>query len=253
MNICDLHEPAPALLGSTLLVNEEKLDASKPSPLSSGLDTLDREALDGGFRYGEITSVAGASGTGKTLLVFQIIASHLIACKEGEVALIATTEPPLARLRDILLSRLEREKRGPEYCQSGYVYRKEVRTGDLSQDIHSRVTSLLERVRLSRVFDFPGVAEAIGEFSARLDEDENNRRDELASNGEGFEKGRATAISEDRAESHLLLDADDNAIKGTTTANSEVSEHLPASMVVVDNIANVDMQCWRVVCGRSSI
>ncbi len=40
----------------------------RPSFLSSGLDTLDREALDGGFRYGEITAVAGASGTGKTLV-----------------------------------------------------------------------------------------------------------------------------------------------------------------------------------------
>lgn len=66
--MCDLREPAPALLGSTLLANEEKLDLSRPSPLSSGLDTLDREALDGGFRYGEITAVAGANGTGKTLV-----------------------------------------------------------------------------------------------------------------------------------------------------------------------------------------
>lgn len=66
--MCNLHQPALALLGSTLLANEERLDMLRPSFLSSGLDTLDREALDGGFRYGEITAVAGASGTGKTLV-----------------------------------------------------------------------------------------------------------------------------------------------------------------------------------------
>ena len=64
----NLHEAAPALLGSTLLANEEKLDSSKPGPVSSGNDTIDEQALDGGFRYGEITSVAGANGTGKTLV-----------------------------------------------------------------------------------------------------------------------------------------------------------------------------------------
>lgn len=69
--MCNLQEPAPALLGSTLLANEEMLDMLRPSPLSSGLDTLDREALDGGFKYGEITAVAGASGTGKTLVSFR--------------------------------------------------------------------------------------------------------------------------------------------------------------------------------------
>ncbi|KAL8759645.1 MAG: hypothetical protein Q9199_000606 [Rusavskia elegans] len=235
----DLREPAPALLGSTLLANEEKLDLSRPSPLSSGLDTLDREALDGGFRYGEIAAVAGANGTGKTLLVFHIIASHLIASKEGEVALIATTDPPLARLRDILLSRLDQQERGPDICQSGYVYRKQVRTTDPSQDVQSRVTSMLERVRLSRVFDFPGVAEAIGEFSARLDQVETNRRNRVASDGEGFERAREIANSEDKVEFSLPPEADDNAIKRTTTANPEASEHLPASMIVIDNIANV--------------
>ncbi|KAI4233194.1 MAG: hypothetical protein LQ349_004554 [Xanthoria aureola] len=235
--MCNLHEPAPPLLGSTLLANEERLDMLRPSPLSSGLDTLDREALDGGFRYGEITAVAGASGTGKTLLVFQAIASHLIASEEGEVALIATSEPPLARLRDILLRRLDQQKREPEFCQSGYVYQKQVRTGGPPQDVQSQMTSMLERVRLSRVFDFPGVAEAIGEFGARLDEEEKTRRNRV--DAKGFEKARGTAEGEERAENSLSVEEDNNTITRTTAANPEAAEYLPASMIVIDNIANV--------------
>ncbi|KAL8673928.1 MAG: hypothetical protein Q9168_001675 [Polycauliona sp. 1 TL-2023] len=236
-----LHEPAPPLLGSTLLANEEKLESSRSRPpLSSGLDTIDREALGGGFRYGEITAVAGANGTGKTLLAYQIIASHLIACKEGEVALIATTDPPLARLRDILLNRLNRQKRGTEFCQSGYVYRKDAQAGGPSQDIQTQVNAMLQRVRLSRVFDFPGVVEAIGEFSARLDDEEVHQRDRATRDRDVSEKARSVANSEDKAESSSRsLNKNDEAIERKTSANSEVSEHLPASLVVIDHIANL--------------
>lgn len=31
---------------------------------------MDQEALDGGFRYGEITAVAGGGGVGKSLVGF---------------------------------------------------------------------------------------------------------------------------------------------------------------------------------------
>ncbi|KAL9628962.1 MAG: hypothetical protein Q9204_005551 [Flavoplaca sp. TL-2023a] len=234
-----LPEPAPPTLGSTLLGYEEKLDMWKPSPLSSGLDTVDTEALDGGLRYGEITAVAGANGTGKTSLAYQIIASHLIASEDGDVALIATTDPPLARLRDILLRRLDRQAWEPEFRQSGYVYRKEARTGDPSQDIQIRVTSMLERVRLSRVFDFPGVAGAIGEFSARLDKGENQQRD-TAMRDEDFERVRAAANNQGITEKNSLMsETNDDTIKRSTVADLNAPIHLPASMIVIDHLANV--------------
>ena len=59
-------ETAPALLGSTLLANEEERESTRPDSASSGNRSIDAEVLDGGFRYGEITSIAGASGSGKT-------------------------------------------------------------------------------------------------------------------------------------------------------------------------------------------
>lgn len=61
-------QAAPGLLASTLLAEAEAQAKVRPSSASSGLNTIDDLALDGGFRYGEITSVAGASGSGKTLV-----------------------------------------------------------------------------------------------------------------------------------------------------------------------------------------
>lgn len=96
---------------------------------------------------------------------------------------------------------------------------------------------MLERVRLSRVFDFPGVAEAIGEFGARLDEEEKTRRNRV--DAKGFEKARDIAEGEERAENSLSVEEDNNTITRTTAANPEAVEYLPASMIVIDNIANV--------------
>lgn len=65
-------QPAPPLLASTLLALEETRDRLRLPPASTGLASLDELALDGGFRYGEITSIAGTSGMGKTLVCYCI-------------------------------------------------------------------------------------------------------------------------------------------------------------------------------------
>lgn len=61
-------QAAPPLLGSSLLVSAQAHESARPSPASSGSAIIDQNALEGGFRYGEITSIAGASGTGKTVV-----------------------------------------------------------------------------------------------------------------------------------------------------------------------------------------
>ncbi len=57
---------APVLIGSTLLPSEEEQERRKPPPVSCGSRDIDLDALEGGFRYGEVTAIAGAPGTGKT-------------------------------------------------------------------------------------------------------------------------------------------------------------------------------------------
>ena len=61
-------QSAPPLLGSNLLAAARAHENIRPTPASSGSAALDEGALSGGFRYGEITSIAGASGTGKFLV-----------------------------------------------------------------------------------------------------------------------------------------------------------------------------------------
>lgn len=55
-------------LASAILMTAEAEESSLRAPVSCGLATIDDLVLDGGFRYGEITSIAGATATGKTLV-----------------------------------------------------------------------------------------------------------------------------------------------------------------------------------------
>ena len=78
---------APAVLASMLFPSALAQAESKPSPASSGLADIDSLALESGFTYGEITSIAGVSGTGKSLvrngslqLCYFLISFH--SCRE---------------------------------------------------------------------------------------------------------------------------------------------------------------------------
>jgi len=62
----DAHQAAPGLLGSTLHAAAKAPTKIVPPPTSSGCTGIDEAALGGGFRYGEITSIAGTGGMGKT-------------------------------------------------------------------------------------------------------------------------------------------------------------------------------------------
>lgn len=64
--MANTEDAASGLLGSTLLSKIESQSDTTPKSVSSGCPEIDDQALAGGFRYGEIASIAGASGTGKT-------------------------------------------------------------------------------------------------------------------------------------------------------------------------------------------
>ena len=65
-------QAAPAILGSSLLSAAKEHEKQNHVAAISGSATIDEKPLEGGFRYGEITSIAGASGTGKTLVSLKI-------------------------------------------------------------------------------------------------------------------------------------------------------------------------------------
>lgn len=76
----DINRPAPGFDASTLLAAAEAHEKTRPLPVGTGISSIDNQALGGGFRYGEITSIAGASGSGKTLVCFVPIAAKAQLC-----------------------------------------------------------------------------------------------------------------------------------------------------------------------------
>jgi len=66
--MADEAQTAPPQLGSTLLAIAQVHAKQMPTPASSGCAAIDEVSLEGGYRYGEITSIAGDTGTGKTLV-----------------------------------------------------------------------------------------------------------------------------------------------------------------------------------------
>lgn len=167
-----------------------------------------------------------------------MIASHLIANEKGRVVLIATTNPPLARLRDVLISRLARNDHSPAFEESGYVYKKQSSLTPRTPDFMRLVSSMLERVRISRVFDFPGLAEALSEFSAILEEDETRAEIESLDTSE-YERRRGIADSEDGDVDDLPTELVPEGPETADAAELSTPNSAVACMIVVDNIANV--------------
>lgn len=120
------------------------------------------------------------------------------------------------------------------------MYSKKSARKQPNPDLAHRVTSMLERVRLSRVFDFPGVAEAIAEFTTSLEE--NDRRDQEAF--DAMEKRmKGIPDSEDEDEDSNALDFEEHAAanpKGFDDQDrNRLQQTASANMIVVDNIASV--------------
>lgn len=91
---------------------------------------------------------------------------------------------------------------------------------------------MLERVRISRVFDFPGLAEALSEFGTILDED-NRVGIESLDTGER-ERRRSIADSEDEN-----VDDSPEELKAEGPAKVSTPNSVPDRMIIIDNIANV--------------
>lgn len=123
--------------------------------------------------------------------------------------------------------------------KSGCVYKKKSSLMQPTQDTMDQVSSMLGRVRISRSFDFLGVAEALFEFSASLEE--KKRGDGEQVNEKEFKTAQSIADSEDEdvevssAESELGRPG----LAGQSKDEVATSKYLSTVMIVVDNIANV--------------
>ena len=59
---------ATPILASSMLDHALLNVASGPKVVKTGCRAIDHGALESGFRYGEVTAIAGGGGTGKTIV-----------------------------------------------------------------------------------------------------------------------------------------------------------------------------------------
>lgn len=98
---------------------------------------------------------------------------------------------------------------------------------------------MLDRIRINRVFDFPGAAKALSEFNAMLEQ--NDRGTEETPHKDEHGRGRSIADSEDEVVDDLPAELESTSppVPGTTRHGTCSPKTSFSSMIVLDNIANV--------------
>lgn len=157
------------------------------------------------------------------------------------MALVDTTGSfsPL-RLRNVVVSRiLERSQKSVDQ-QSGYVYEQSLAGSTVSdQVIVDEATSLLDHVKVMRVFDFAGVVEAVSEIGQIWEKGDHN-----VDHHPEAESQRGNKIIDD-SEGDDVSCENDNENNASSKARGENCDEQPKdrshciSMVIIDTITNV--------------
>ena len=232
---------APPTLGSALLTLAEARQTRVPTPARSGAAAIDELALEGGFRYGEITALAGASGTGKTLLAYHAIASHLLAHTGGEATFIDTTGAfSPVRLREVLSYRLRARYHRSSHEHSGYIYDNVVVKGERGEEwFLDEATGLLESVKVMRVFDLAGLVEAVGEVGEMREKHLGEARKDVVE--EVAKRRHEVDDSEEDSDAEMLEEQFGHNGEAAELAKLENAAPVKDSggMIIIDTVTNV--------------
>ncbi|KAF2455951.1 P-loop containing nucleoside triphosphate hydrolase protein [Lineolata rhizophorae] len=217
-------------------------DPTSKIRVGTGCAVID-DALCGGFSHalGGISCISGGSGTGKTTIALNVLASHLLAQSSWHVAVIDTTGTfDVVRLLDVLIHRLR-----AQVCSESTSVASD-------EELAKRAEGLLERVRIMRVFDFTGLMEAIRELKEKLGEP--NRM--VVEHGRGIGSGRTESgcnkvtramipDSEDEDDEMLLDPSPEKNLDGLEETLSMESDEVTKEaenllkMIVIDNVTHV--------------
>lgn len=158
---------------------------------------------------------------------------------KGEVAIIDTsgTFSPV-RLRDVLAARLRDQRQRTTYHQSGYVYAKQPAESELvTEELTQEATSLLDRVKVMRVFDVAGLSEAVTEVAEICEQRTNSdlekgvrRRVAVADSEDGLSE------DEDREASVTKKPAEES---GPPDHDTMLIQDESIGMILIDTIANI--------------
>ena len=157
----------------------------------------------------------------------------------SEVAFIDTTGSfSPARLRDVILSRIEHHSPKTKYQQTGYMYEPIPQPAVVPpQEALLRAVSMLDRVRIMRVFDFVGLVEAVAEVG-----DLWERQSQVI---EREQLRQATARRIEIADSETEEVEEDNRRKPHVNMESlaDMTEHITVvsgiGMIITDTVTNV--------------
>ncbi|KAF8445190.1 hypothetical protein BGX38DRAFT_1271401 [Terfezia claveryi] len=150
-------EPAPAASAASIYEQEVRI------PESLYVTGKGYEAEDIELRYGELASIAGSSGSGKTLLGLHAVTTHLLTHPESHAAWVDTVGGFSARwLKEVVEGRIT-EARMQAEDEDG----ERVVLGE--SEVVKMVGEVLDRVWVMRVFDWWGVVEAVGEVMGHVE------------------------------------------------------------------------------------
>lgn len=132
----------------------------------------------------------------------------------------------------MLVFRLQAKYQRESYQQSGYVYEKvQPNAVEAKQGFVEEATTMLDRVKVMRVFDFAGVIEAVGELSemsegvARVSGEASRKtRDEIGDSEEELDEDEdppADQVSEDAGQVGLIVVDSITNVVGSLMAKSQ--------------------------------
>lgn len=120
------------------------------------------------------------------------------------------------------------------YRHSGYVYEKvhDNAQAEASASLREKATGMLDRVSVMRVFDFPGVVEAIGEVTKRCEEYDL------------FQRSGDERVVRETLDKRELANNDKDEREPDDVGNNARTQSVPPvpgsiGMIIIDNIANV--------------
>ncbi|KAI9664084.1 MAG: hypothetical protein M1821_007575 [Bathelium mastoideum] len=143
---------------------------AKRRRVGTGCTTL-HEAIGGGFKYGDggVTCISGDVGTGKTLIAYHLLATHLLSSSNNFATIIDTTGSfDILRLSNLIRLRLHQNHSISRLKNAGATSAEIAPSIPPKEDYSDEATKLLERVNIAPVFDFIGLRDAVREFADRF-------------------------------------------------------------------------------------
>lgn len=138
------------------------------------------------------------------------------------------------RLRDVLIFRLQARLERHRYQQSGYVYERTPLDSEQTRKvILVEATSMLDRVKVMRVFDFAGVVEAVGEVGQMVEGLQLRARQA----GPAVERAKNDEIGD--SEEELDDDYDPPVKRLSSSSEGADGEMGRLGMLIVDSITSV--------------